>query len=134
LFRLYSRKHRTDLGNQRSPQAEERIPDMNSIMTGTRFFATEPRGTKAQLRVTLGKAVLREKLGSCWTKPRLRACCQNDTAINTVFLLVFFLDQQNESYLPWQGEPSTCPQIMAFGFLLRLSCFSLSNRKSTTLH
>ena len=29
---------------------------------------------------------------------------------------------------------SRCRRIMAFGFLLRLSCFSLSNRKSTTLH
>src|SRR2546428_6591314 len=63
LVRLYSRRHRTDLGNQRSPQAEERIADMNSIMTGTRFFARDRRGTKAQLRVMLGKAVLREKLG-----------------------------------------------------------------------
>src|SRR2546430_937643 len=54
LFRLYSRRHRTDLGNQRSPQAEERIPDMNSIMTGTRFFPTDPPSTKAQCTIHFG--------------------------------------------------------------------------------
>src|SRR5438105_1825768 len=54
LFRLYSRRHRTDLGNQRLPQAEERTADMNSIMTGTRFVTSDHRGTKVQHTIHFG--------------------------------------------------------------------------------
>src|SRR5438552_18308141 len=54
LLRVYSRRHRTDLGNQRLPQAEERTADMNSIMTGTRFLAIDQRGTKVQRTIHFG--------------------------------------------------------------------------------
>src|SRR6266567_4020176 len=54
LFRLYSRRHRTDFGNQRSPQAEERTADMNSIMTGTRFPNGDQRDTKVQRTIHFG--------------------------------------------------------------------------------